>query len=63
MGGGAWLLVRLTRNMRVLLQLGVSMVGAVVIYVILVLALRIITADDCKLLPKGYKIAKILRIH
>lgn len=63
MGGGAWLLVRLTRNMRVLLQLGVSMVGAVVIYVILVLALRIITADDCKLLPKGDKIAKILRIH
>lgn len=42
-------------------------VGAValagVTYLILVFALRIITREDCELLPKGDKIAKILRIR
>lgn len=42
-------------------------VGAValagVVYVILVLVLRIITREDCELLSKGDKIAKILRIR
>ena len=33
-----------------------------VVYVILVLVLKIITRDDCRLLPKGDKIAKFLRI-
>ena len=32
-------------------------------YVILVLVLRVITYEDCLLLPKGEKIAKILRIY
>ena len=32
------------------------------VYLVLVLVLRIITMDDCKLLPKGDKIAKLLRI-
>ena len=36
--------------------------AAAVIYVILVLAFRVITYDDCMLLPGGRKIAKILRI-
>jgi len=35
---------------------------AVVIYAILVLALRAISKDDLALMPKGEKIAKILRI-
>ena len=30
---------------------------------ILVIALRIITYDDCLLLPKGEKIAKLMRIR
>ena len=34
-----------------------------VVYVIFVLVLRVITAEDCALLPKGDKIAKLLRIH
>ncbi len=36
---------------------------AAVVYVILVLALRVITREDCELLPKGEQIAKFLRIR
>lgn len=35
----------------------------VVVYGIFVFVLRVITYEDCMLLPKGEKIAKILRIH
>ncbi len=41
-------------------------VGAIgvagVVYLVLVVVLKLITMDDCKLLPKGDKIAKLLRI-
>jgi len=36
---------------------------AAVVYVILVIALKVITYDDCMLLPGGEKIAKILRVR
>ena len=36
---------------------------AVVVYLILVLALRMITAEDLKMIPKGDKIAHLLRIR
>lgn len=36
---------------------------AVVIYALMVILLKVITYDDCMLLPKGEKIAKILKIH
>ncbi len=36
---------------------------AVAVYGIMVVVLRIVTWDDCMLLPKGEKIAKLLRIH
>ena len=41
---------------------GSIVVGAVV-YVILVLVLRIVSKDDLSLMPKGDKIAKLLRIR
>jgi len=41
----------------------IGILAAVVVYVILVLALKIITYEDCLLLPKGEKIAKLLRIE
>lgn len=41
----------------------VSIAAAAVIYLILVIVLKVITYDDCMLLPKGEKIAKILRIR
>ena len=36
--------------------------AAVAVYVVLILKLKIITREDCSLLPKGDKIAKLLRI-
>lgn len=36
---------------------------AVVLYALMVILLKVITYDDCMLLPKGEKIAKILKIH
>lgn len=36
---------------------------AVIVYAAMVFVLRIVTWSDCMLLPKGEKIAKILRIH
>lgn len=44
-----------------------SCVGAIgaagIVYVILVIALRVITYEDCMLLPAGEKIARILRVR
>ena len=40
----------------------VSLVFAVVLYAVLVIALRCVTYEDCMLLPKGEKIAKLLKI-
>lgn len=36
---------------------------AVMVYALMVILLKVITYDDCMLLPKGEKIAKILKIH
>ena len=40
-----------------------AIVVAVVVYAVLVVVLRIVTYDDCMLLPKGEKIAKILHVR
>ena len=40
-----------------------SICVAGVVYLVLVVALRVITMEDCMLLPKGEKIARILKIH
>ena len=40
-----------------------AMAVAVVVYVILVYAFKIITYDDCMLLPGGEKLAKLLRVQ
>ena len=40
-----------------------SLAFAVVLYAVLVVFLRCLTYEDCMLLPKGEKIAKILRIR
>lgn len=45
-----------------LLGVGVSMALAVVIYAVLVVALRIITKEDLALLPKGEKLGRLLHI-
>ena len=52
----------LALNLPLVLRTVASIGLAGVVYVILVLVLKIITRDDCRLLPKGDKIAKFLRI-
>lgn len=44
-------------------DLGLSVVCAVIIYFIMIFSLKIITGEDLKLIPKGDKIAKLLRIE
>jgi stage V sporulation protein B len=65
MGAAAWgVRFGLERlGMRNLIVVAGAIAAAGVAYLVLVLVLRIITMEDCKLLPKGDKIAKILRIH
>jgi len=45
-----------------LILCGVPVMVGVVVYVIAVLALKVITREDCMLLPKGAKIARLLRL-
>lgn len=49
--------------MMMLLCVGAAIAVAVVVYAVLVLALRIVTRDDLALLPKGEKLARILRVR
>ena len=44
-------------------NVGVSVALAIVVYAALVVALRIITKDDLALLPKGDKLARLLRVR
>ena len=56
-----------TLSLHVALPICLSTIGAifvgVVVYAILVLALQILTREDLALMPKGDKIAKILKIQ
>ena len=40
-----------------------AIAAAALVYLILVLALRIITREDLELLPHGDRLARILRVH
>ena len=66
MGGAAWacygLLTGVLKMGNSLATLG-SIAVAAVIYLILVVALRVISREDLALMPKGEKIAKILGIR
>jgi stage V sporulation protein B len=64
--GGAVLAVRFgleKLGLRNLFVVAGSMLVAVIVYAVLVLVLKIIPMEDCRLLPKGDKIAKLLRIR
>lgn len=65
MGGAAYVLntLCLKLSLPLIVRTGVSILGAGVFYAVLVVLLKIITRDDCSLLPKGEKIAKLLRIR
>lgn len=65
MGAAAFGLNRLSLavGLPLLVRTGFSILGAGTVYVVLVLVLKVITKEDCALLPKGDKIAKLLRIR
>ena len=46
-----------------LVCVGAAIAAAVIVYVVLVLALRILTRDDLALLPKGDKLARVLHVR
>ena len=65
MGAATWLTSTLLGHVTssgAVICLG-SICVAGVVYLALVVALRVITMEDCMLLPKGEKIARILKIH
>ena len=49
-------------RLSMLLAMGIAVVLAVIIYLVMVIATRAITLDDLKLIPKGERLAKLLRI-
>ena len=64
MGAATFFAAALLRNLtdsNTVVCLG-ALIAAVLVYVIFVIILRCITYEDCMLLPKGEKIAKILHI-
>ena len=63
MGAAAFLLNKLCLfiGLPLILRTGFSILGAAAVYVVLVYVLRIVTKEDCSLLPKGDKIARLLR--
>ncbi len=76
MGVGAWavwsLLHSVTRGwqasimgrpLNIIVPFLIAVCVGVVIYAVMIVALRAITLEDMKLMPKGEKIAKILHIH
>ena len=64
MGGAAWASYGfLSRHMGNTLSVGGAIVAGVIVYAILVVVLRAVSKDDLSLMPKGDKIAKLLRIR
>ena len=49
--------------MHVALAMLCAIAAAVLVYLVLVVALRAITYEDMKLIPKGEKLARILHIR
>ena len=65
MGAGAYMINRVLSHYLASASVSclLSIAAAGVIYFVLVIALQIITYDDCLLLPQGEKIARFLKIH
>ena len=59
---GSWWLLKLAGFTSRLILCGLPICVGVVVYVVAVLLLKVITRSDCLLLPKGEKIAKLLRL-
>ena len=55
-----WLCIAV--NLPLILRTVVSILGAAAVYAGMVVLLKVVTKEDCALLPKGDKIAKLLRV-
>lgn len=51
------------RPVNVLIPFGAAVATGVIVYFVMIIALRAITLKDMKLIPKGEKVAKLLRIR
>ena len=49
-------------RLMMLVELAVAILAAVIVYFVMVIVTRSITAEDLKLIPKGEKIAKLLKM-
>ena len=49
-------------RLMMLMELAVAILAAVIVYFVMVIVTRSITAEDLKLIPKGEKIAKLLKM-
>jgi len=70
MGAAAWLsytglssLVGTGSGMRLVLCMGISIIFACIVYAVMIVVIRAITKDELELVPKGDKIAKLLKIR
>ena len=63
MGAAAWGCFQLlSRHFGTLVSVGAAIVAGVVVYAVLVVVLKVVSRDDLSLMPKGDKIARLLRI-
>ena len=68
MGAAAWAVYGLAHSllgegyMHVALAMLCAIAAAVLVYLVLVIALRAVTLEDMRLIPKGEKLARILHI-
>lgn len=51
------------RSFALLVAFGLAVLAGVVVYAVMIIATRAITLEDMKLIPKGEKVAKLLRIR
>ena len=65
MGVAAWAVWSLAKSFisSSLIAFGLAVAAGVAVYLVLVIALRAITLEDMKLIPKGEKLAKLLHIR
>jgi len=53
----------LGREVSILVPFGAAVVVGVIVYAVMIVAIRAITLEDMKLIPKGEKVAKLLHIR
>ncbi len=65
MGAAAWAVYRLLHGMtgHTTIPFLAAVAVGVIVYAVMIVAIRAITLEDMKLIPKGEKVAKLLHIR